>query len=273
MFSLHGLAQGTDSLKVIRKDNNWAIKYTLKPGEYIRMLALRFCISETVITNANDAETMKKLAPGSVIDIPVTPENYFVNKQPFSNLSELFYEVVPKDDIGIVSMYSGVTKSQIRSWNGLKGNTILPGQVLMVGWVKMIPKDTANPATLLAYPSNRKKPKTDSIKPMVPGDLDIEYNKQTNNGSNVLTEKGTAVFFEKSGKSGVYLAFHNSTPRGTIIKVYNPGTGKTTYVKVLGPIPDTKQYANCIIGISEAAKEALGVTDNKAWCELSYSAN
>jgi hypothetical protein len=58
-----------------------------------------------------------------------------------------------------------------------------------------------------------------------------------------------------------------------VIKVTNPGTGKSIFVKVLGPIPDTKQYAGSIIGIATAAKEALGVTDTKAWCELSYSPN
>jgi len=273
VLSVKGMAQDADSLKAVRKDNSWAIKYTVKQGEYIRMLALRFCISESLIINANDAEDIKKLAPGSVIYIPVTTDNYFVAKQPFANVRELYYEVVPRDDISIVSTYSGVTKSQVRAWNNLKGNTIMPGQVLFIGWVKMIPKDTSNPATLLAYPSNRKKQKIDSSRLNIPGGLDTVYNRQTNNGSNVLTEKGTAVFFEKTGKGSIYLAFHNSTPRGTIIKVSNPGTSKTIYVRVIGPIPDTKQYANCIIGICEAAKEELGVTDNKAWCELSYTAN
>jgi hypothetical protein len=58
-----------------------------------------------------------------------------------------------------------------------------------------------------------------------------------------------------------------------VVKVFNPGSGKTIYVKVLGPLPDTKLYANSIIGISSGAKEALGVTDNRTWCELSYAAN
>ena len=57
------------------------------------------------------------------------------------------------------------------------------------------------------------------------------------------------------------------------MKVFNPGTNKTIYVKILGPVPDTKLYANSIIGICDAAKEALGITDNKAWVELSYPAN
>src|SRR6185437_920718 len=100
------------------------------------------------------------------------------------------------------------------------------------------------------------------------------YMSQTNNELNTTTEKGPAVFFEMAGGASatVFYAFHNTTPRGTIIKVFNPGNGKTIFVKVLGPLPETKQYYNSIIGITGAAKEALGVNDNKAWCELTFAA-
>ncbi len=276
LFSILGtgaMAQDQDSMMVIRKDANWAIKYVVKPGEYVRMLALRFCVSEALILSANEPEAIKKSGPGSVIYIPVIGDNFFSVRQPLGNLRELYYEVKPKDEIGVISTYSGVTKNQMRSWNSLKGNTLIPGQKLLVGWVKMIPRDTANLATIKAYPSTRKKVVADTNKAIVPGGLDTVYARQTNNGLSVLTEKGTAVFFEKAGKSNTYQAFHNTARRGTVIKVFNPGNGKTIYVKVLGTIPDTKQYANSIIGISDSAKEALGVTDSKAWCELTYSTN
>jgi hypothetical protein len=276
LMGYSGFAQDTDSLKAFRKDGNWAMKYVMKSGESVRMLALRFCVAEADIIKANEPETIKKLAPGVTITIPVTHENYFSNRQPLTYQRELYYEVGAKDDIALLSTYSGVTKSQMRTWNGLKGNTIIPGQILMVGWLKMIPRDTANPATLIAYPSARKKVKADTNKAIsmpVPGGLDTVYANQTSNGINVLTEKGTVVFFDRAGKGSVYLAFHNTARRGAIIKVYNPGSKRTIYCRVLGPMPDTKVYSGCIIGISNSAKEALGVNDNKAWCELSYSPN
>lgn len=89
-----------------------------------------------------------------------------------------------------------------------------------------------------------------------------------------MEESGTAVFFtsqDKPQSSKTVFAFHNTVPKGRVIKVYNPGTGKTAYVKVLGPIPETKQYHNAVIGIGSAAKQALGVVEDKAWCELKYA--
>jgi hypothetical protein len=102
------------------------------------------------------------------------------------------------------------------------------------------------------------------------------YLQQTNNELNAIEEKGAVVFFASTGKvksSDVFFAFHATAAKGTIIKVYNPGTNKTIFVKVLAPLPATKQYANSILGIGSVAKDALGVTENKAWCELKYSGN
>jgi hypothetical protein len=74
-------------------------------------------------------------------------------------------------------------------------------------------------------------------------------------------------------KSKFIYAFHNVAPRGTDIRVYNPGADKFVFVKVMGGLPDTKQYANSVIGISADAKELLGVSimEDKAWVELKYA--
>lgn len=271
-------AQEIDSLFAVKKEGNWEIKYTVKARENARMLARRFYVPEGQLEYANDEGTMKKLTEGATVYIPVLKENYYVVKPArFSgrHTRELYYRANSRDEIAVLSNSCGVTKTEFRDWNGLKGNTLKSGQVLFIGWVRMIVKDTAEPSTLTAYPAPlvKKVEVVDTTSaPPVPGGLDTVYNRQTNNGLNVLTEKGTVAFFDRPGK--MYYAFHNEAARGSIIKVTNPGSGKSTYVKVLGPLPDTKQYANCIIGISSAAKEALGiVNDSKAWCELSYAAN
>ncbi len=269
--------QEPDSLFAIKRDSKWEIVYTVKARETAKMLAKRFYVPEGLMEEANDEGTMKKLTEGAKVYVPVIKENFSVVKPPplsGKNIHELYYRVMPRDEINIIANYSGVTKVEIRNWNALKGNTLKPGEVLFIGWVKMMVKDSTDPATASAYPAPpKKKVVVDSTRVAVPGGLDSLFNTQTNNGLNVLTEKGTAVFFEKPGKNTIFYAFHNEAPRGTIVKVFNPGSGKTIYAKVLGPLPDTKLYANCIIGISDGAKEALGVNDNKAWCELSYAAN
>ena len=98
-------AQTTDSLFVSRKGATWVIKYTVKPRETAPMLARRFYISQDVLDYNNEADVIKKLTPKTVINIPVVKENYFVTKQPIdiANIRELYYNVGPKDDIGIIA--------------------------------------------------------------------------------------------------------------------------------------------------------------------------
>ncbi len=278
VLGIHAVAQETDSVFAVRKGAKWAIKYELKQWESTRMLAQRYYVSEREFQYEPDFDRTKKMVPGTIIYIPVTAENYSLAKPSAldsRDMHELYFHVGPKDDIGLISTYAGVTKSTMRTWNNLHGNSLSEGQTLFIGWIRMIGRDTTdNPTRAAAYPAPVAKPVlVDTSKLHILGGLDTVYNRQTNNGLNVLTEKGTSVFFEKGGKTSAYVAFHNGTPRGTIVKVFNPGTNKTIYAKVLGPVPDTKLYSGSIIGICEAAKEALGITDNKAWVELSYPAN
>ncbi|HLO70260.1 MAG TPA: LysM peptidoglycan-binding domain-containing protein [Flavipsychrobacter sp.] len=107
------------------------------------------------------------------------------------------------------------------------------------------------------------------------------YMQQTAGERYVIEEKGSAVFFEtpnkvksrygNDAKNTLIYAFHNLAKRGTIIKVYNPGTDKYVFVKVMGPLPETKQYYNSLIGIGDDAKEILGIMEDKAWVELKYN--
>ncbi len=278
--ALGATAQEQDSLFAAKKDGKWVLRYTAKPREHAAMLAKRFYMSESQLEELNSENTMNKLSEGDPIYIPLSKSNNYYTSKPSplksQHVHELYYKVGQRDDMATIGNYSTIPKQQLQKWNNMHGYNLTPGEVLFVGWVKYMEKDTADPTTLQAYPAEIKKVEKDTTTAMteaVPGGMDTVFNKQTNNGLNLLTEKGTAAFFDKPGKSTIFYAFHNELQRGAIVKVYNPGSGKTIYAKVIGPIPDTKLYANTIIGISSNAKEALGVNDARAWCELSYAAN
>ncbi len=275
LFVCSANGQEYDSLFAVKKDGKMAIEYVFGQRENPSMLSKRFYVEELNLENINTDDVLKKHEEGMTIYVPILKENYITEKPaPLSmrNVHEFYYKVGPRDEISILGNYSGVPKSQIRQWNDLKGNTLYPDQVLFMGWIKMMDRDSTNPITYTAYPPPKRRLIIDTPSNVL-GGLDSVYNIQTNNGLNVLTEKGTAVFFPKPGKDLMYYAFHNEAARGSIIKVFNPGTGKIIYAKVLGPLPDTKLYANCIIGICSGAKEELGITDNKTWCELYYAAD
>lgn len=109
--------------------------------------------------------------------------------------------------------------------------------------------------------------------PAIPeGGFEYIFMQQTNNGRDVTTEKGPGTWFRSNAivGSGKYYALHNTAPRGTILKVTNPLTGKAIYAKVLDAIPQLKANANLIIKLSDAAQDALGIREGRFYCELSY---
>lgn len=276
LIGVQGIAQEQDSLFAMRKGSGFAMMYKLKKGETVPMIASRFNTTQEKIESLSQVDGRKKLPVGTTVYVPLSNENYTAAREAtgIAHQEPVYFRLGERDNLALIAMFAGVKKQDIVLWNGLKGNNLKEGNVVFIGWLKVVPKDSVSLADGLAYPSQSGRSAAASTSShQAYGELDSLYNVQTRNGTSTISEKGTATFFEKTGSNKVYYAFHNTTPRGAVIKVYNPGSGKTIYVKVLSTIPDTKEFANCVIGISNAAKEALGVTDSKSWVELTYSPN
>jgi LysM repeat protein len=97
------------------------------------------------------------------------------------------------------------------------------------------------------------------------------YDEQTLQ-NNTVTETGIGGVFKSSSgwDDGKYYCLHNNAMPGTIIKIVNTANGKVVYAKVLDGIPDIKQNNDIVIRLSNAAANALGNTDGKLNCTLTY---
>lgn len=269
---------------VMEKNGKWMIPHAVKEGETVFTIARNYHVPPAMLTDANGINYGTTLSTGSIVNIPLSAYNLLSQKPANSDERELYYHAQDRDNLFRIAQYAGVKQKQLQEWNNLTDNNIYPGQSLFVGWVLY---DATN--TTAVNPANKPAVKTQ----IVPDATNISlpdttvkttntaleentFSSQTTNGTNVITEKGKIVFFDMVGKvktrgGNIYYAFHATAPRGRVIKVYDPGTDKTVYAKVLGPLPQTKQYAGAIMGISAGAKQVLGVNENKAWCEISYA--
>lgn len=293
-------AQNNDSLFVTAKGDHWCIHHVVQPGETLFMLSRRFHVPPAILAGENSLNYTSTLQENTTVDIPIGGYNILKNKPQYMNDARpLYHRITAGEKFSSISHNSTVSQQTLEEWNHLLDNTAMEGDVLFVGWVlydatEETPAKKSNPIQIIeetAPPVNRNNHITYSEDTDNPNaklgdtattvklaaeqqapEIEKTYLEQTSNETNVTKEKGAAAFFEGGMHSDVYYAFHNNTPKGTIIKVYNPGTGKTIYVKVLGPIPPTKQYYNCVIGISAAAKKDLGVVERKAWCDLTFAA-
>lgn len=272
-----------DSLFATKRAERLYVQHNVAAGETVFSIAKRYNVPPATFTLANSITYETELSTGQKVFIPLGTYNLLANRPASGDAIDVYYSVEGDDKLAILARYIGVQQNILLSWNNLASNTIRNGQVLLIGWLAYDKEDRIKTAannikveqdewerdekpkeTIIIIPKQKK----DTIPP-----LQRLYLTQTNNEQIIVEEKGTAVFFPLQGKkrSATYYAFHNTVPKGRVIKVYNPGKDRTVYVKVLGPIPDAGQYHNAVIAISAAARNALDVSDERMWCELSFA--
>ena len=100
--------------------------------------------------------------------------------------------------------------------------------------------------------------------------LELEWDDQTLEGVNAHSEKVTAGFYHTTAQAGIY-AFYTEASRGRVLRVRNLNNDAVVFVKVIAALPLRTAFKGCSLGLSNEAKAALGVRDNKAFCEVSYA--
>jgi LysM repeat protein len=288
-----------DSLFVTDIHGDWQILHIVQSGETVFSVARKYHVPPAMLADANKTSYNAPLPVHQRINVPVGAYNK-MPRQPQNNDESrpLYYRVQDESDLGRISKFAGVSQRTLQDWNHLSNNELTPGQRLLVGWIMydatQLPVATTPASTNVSKTIKNEplpvpvKPVPQTVEPtiMQEGIRDTAardtlkvsvaaqmYNEQTNDGSSATTEKGSLVFFAAQSKSKAepYFAFFNNAPKGTIIKVHNLSNDHIVYVKVLGPLPQTKMYYNALIGVSSYARVALGAPENKVWCELNYS--
>lgn len=283
-------SQKADTLYLSNRQDAQGISYKVQKGDNLFVLSTRFHVPTAVLADANDLNYTDSIKPGRLIYVPVGKYNYRDTK-PLSGSKPVYYRVGARDNLFSISKQAGLTQHRVQSLNNIQDNEVHVGQILLLGWVLYDAAQATNNVTNSSGSStavqhvNQNQHETivtipvasavDTVPMRIMSSIEKLYMQQTSNEQITFDEKGTAVFFAMPGKvssTSTFFAFHNAVPRGTVIKVFNPGTQQVVFVKVLGPIPDAKQYHNCVIAISSGARKALGVNGDKAWCELKYVA-
>lgn len=297
LFSFsNSYSQKKDSLYVIEGDNGWLLHYKVKTSQTLASLAQQFHVPPALLSETNNMNLEKNVAAGSKVYIPIGSYNLASARQ-IANAQPIYYISNGADNFRRIARYSKTSSRAIQELNNYYYYEMYKGQILLVGWVlhdantiinksNMTVSDGLKPTSSISANNAVTAQKNviyvvdgDTIRPGTQMSADTLsegeqlFQQQTYNGESVTEEKGTAAFFNRTSRnsSGIYFAFHNTAKKGTIIKVYNPGTRKTIYAKVIGTVPTTPNFHNAIIGLSTDAKKELLVPGDKAWCELSYA--
>ncbi len=300
-------AAAADTVRNSGSGTCWSIPRRLGEGERLELLGKRYKLPPGTLERAYP-ELRNVAGSGELVEIPIGAWNR-ITDMPWSldTARPLYYRVRPGEKLADISRCARISRNDLMLFNSLSAEPA-PGTYLCVGWVRYDRRILASsPLPAGGFPpqrpgSNATPPSTTTttipppvrpqvtphepgvyapqidtyetvtVKPPVQTMGDI-WNEQTNNGQSVNTEKGSVAFYSLNSKApgAAAYAFHNSAPRGGIIKVRNMNNGRSIYVKVLGPIPNAKQYNGAILGLTMVAKRALGVAEERAFCELSFA--
>ena len=275
-LNLFAQAQDTLWVKTVGEINY--IEYTIQSGDDLFSIAKQFKVPPALLADFNNTNFTKGISIDKPFYIPIGPYNFNRSEQA-DKYKKLYYKVDSAEDLRTVSRKFNLSQSQIQIWNSLSNPNVNPQQVLHVGWI--------------AYGLSKEKIIEEAVKTKVIEDsikltndllidsllvdslsvtfsaFEQEYEDQTNRFS-LNTESGAAVFYPlKIAQNGSFYALAN-LPKGTIIKVESPATGRVIYAKVLGELPKINKYNNAIIGLSDNAAEALSISFERFFCKISY---
>jgi LysM repeat protein len=178
------------------------------------------------------------------------------------------YKVSAGETLFAIAKRFNTSVEDIMNLNGLKSNSISPGQILQV-------RTGGTPALPPLNQPTESVVKHDST-PVVsnPDSNNAEHHMPVNRyGLYEKDEKGVATWMDDDSLDpNKKLVLHRTAPIGTVIKITNIMTNRTTFAKVVGRFTDNEQTKDVIIVMTKGVAQSLGALDKRFQVNLSYGA-
>lgn len=290
-----------DSVGVENQNGKMIILHRLDPKDNYYSIARRYNVkAKDIIEYNNNA----KMQIGAIIKVPtqrafvtnsssvktVSPANQTYSKStkvtttevtttaaPANNQPEYTqYKVSAGETLYAISKRFQVKVDDIISWNSLKSNQLNAGQMLRIK--REEPQAAAAPVIVAPAETVATAPRDNTLRrdsTRITSDSDsANASRRLPNNRYGLTEKnekGTAVWISDPNldPKKKYI-LHRTAPVGTIIKITNPMTNRTTFAKVVGSFTENETNKDAIVIMTKDVAEALGAIDKRFYVSLSY---
>jgi LysM repeat protein len=177
------------------------------------------------------------------------------------------YKVSAGETLYSIAKRFGTTVDDITATNKLT-SSIVPGQVLTIrSGVPATP-----PPPPVAHPVDTALAKRDST--YVASPADSLADKRAGAGKYGLfekNEKGVATWIDDTSLDpNKKLVLHRTAPMGTVVRITNPMTGKSTFAKVVGRFTDNQNTQGVMIVMTKNVAESIGAIDKRFHVTISY---
>lgn len=217
----------------------------LKVGDTLYVPLTAMAVADATTQDSGDTSTAAENTT-----IPnLSPDEYTV------------YKVGKGETLAIVSKRFRISTGTIKRANGITDDT----DSLEEGALIKVPNEELPPVTRSVTLSDII---SDDESTAVSPAPELPANRY---GIREMTEKGIGVWIEDLNQAGGnMLALHKTAPVGTVVKITNPMTNRTTFAKVVGKFTDTAETKDAIIVISKSAANLIGVLDRRFQVEIAY---
>jgi LysM repeat protein len=261
--------------KLDPKDNYYSIarRYNVKPGDIIKFnnnATLKIGGIIKVPTDRSFVETTKPVIVKKQADTtPALPTPAATQQQPVQSATNTSgatqtYKVSAGETLYSIAKRFNSTVEDITKLNNLTSTTVAPGQVLQVK------SGTADvPAPVVDRPVAIR----DSTNPTPINSIDSAERKLNANRYGLFekNEKGVATWIDDTSLDpNKKLVLHRTAPIGTVIKITNPMTSKTTFAKVVGRFSDNETTKDVILIMTKNVAESIGALDKRIHVTISY---
>lgn len=278
---LYGLARRFNTtVEDIKKLNNMQ-NDNLKPGQVIniRQGAGAQPATQTAVPAPVQQQPVVQQAP--VTQAPVQQQ---VQTQPANtgeNGTIVQYKVTKHEYLYSVAKRFNSTVEDIKQRNNLKSNSLSPGMTLNIlqgaATGATAPITPVHPAETFAV--QEKPEKNDTVPParrdttnvVTMADSLAEHKAPSKYGLFEKNEKGVATTLDDPTlDQSKKLILHRTAPIGTVIKITNPMTNRTTFAKVVGRFTDSESTKDVILVMTKSVAESLGALDKRFHVNISY---
>lgn len=287
----------TDSVGVENQDGKKVILHKVEPKDTYYAIGRRYNIKPGIIIKYNNN---MPLHPGDIVKVPTEVSFLQQQEQPIAatharnnnyqqptpahaapaepatqpasnsfNVSEHVqeYKVSPGETLYAVSRRFNTSVDDILALNGLKSTELRAGQILKVRSGGTI-THPANTAGLTNPPVEARRDSTAIASDSA--NTERKY-PTTRYGLFEKDEKGIATWIADTGLDpNKKLVLHKTAPVGTVIKITNPMTNRTTFAKVVGSFTDNENTKDVIIVMTKSVAESIGALDKRFRVSISY---
>ena len=275
LISGTAMASKLDSVGVEGLEGKQIILHKLDPKESYFSLGRKYNVNPAAIIDFNRNKALKIC---DLVKIPTQRPFTGTESKPALESAPpteefISYTVKPKETLYSIAKKFNTNIEEIKRINNLRISSLSIGQTLKIKNLTTPQTNNEAPATAVTTNNQPLVASVDSANQTNNAAEPIEERKlpATRYGLREVREKGLASWIQdESLDETKMLALHPTAPIGTIIKLTNPMTQKSTFAKVVGKFTENESNKGLIIIITKTAADLIGALDKRFQVNLVY---